>query len=132
MYHTVVHFEIPASNIEDLKTFYAKLFGWKFQNFPGSTEYWLINTAPEGKGVNGGLFKRQKKEQTPVNYILVESVEKYSKKIEELGGKILVPKEEIPQVGFWAYAIDPEGNQFGIFESTPKQRPKPKTTRKKR
>jgi hypothetical protein len=52
----------------------------------------------------------------PTNYISVESVEEYSKKVEAFGGKIVVPKMEIPGLGWWALALDPEGNHFGILE----------------
>jgi predicted enzyme related to lactoylglutathione lyase len=51
-----------------------------------------------------------------MNYISVESVEEYSKKVVALGGKIVVPKMEITGIGWWALALDPEGNQFGILE----------------
>ena len=37
-----------------------------------------------------------KPEHKPVNYILVESVDEYSEKIKTLGGKIVVPKMEVP------------------------------------
>ena len=42
----IVWFEIPADNVERARTFYGKLFGWKIDNFPGSTQkpYWLIDT----------------------------------------------------------------------------------------
>jgi uncharacterized protein len=33
--HTVVHFEIPADDIEKLRNFYQRLFGWKFAKYPG-------------------------------------------------------------------------------------------------
>jgi predicted enzyme related to lactoylglutathione lyase len=52
----------------------------------------------------------------PINYISVESVEEYSKKVEALGGKIVVTKMEIPGLGWWALALDPEGNSFGLLE----------------
>ena len=52
----------------------------------------------------------------PINYISVESVEEYSKKVEALGGKIVVTKMEIPGLGWWALALDPEGNHFGMLE----------------
>ena len=32
-------------------------------------------------------------------------------------GKIVMPKTEIPEMGWFAVALDPEGNGFGIFES---------------
>ncbi|UCH31873.1 MAG: VOC family protein [Candidatus Bathyarchaeota archaeon] len=121
--HTIVHFEIPADDIEKLRNFYSKLFGWKIEKMQGFEEYWSIETVPVDKGnllrpgVNGGLMKKQNPEHNPVTYIAVESVDEYSKKIEHLGGKITVPKQEIPGIGWWAFALDPEGNLFGIFES---------------
>jgi len=122
--HTIVHFEIPADDVEKLRKFYSKLFGWKIEKTPGPIEYWMIETVPVDKrgmpirpGVNGGMMKRQQPEHKPVNYIAVESVDEYTKKIEALGGKVLVPKMEVPGIGWWALALDPEGNQFAILQS---------------
>jgi len=122
--HTIVHFEIPADDVQKLRKFYSELFGWKIQKTPGPVEYWSIETVPVDKkgepirpGVNGGMMKRQNPEHKPVNYILVESVDEYIKKIEALGGKVIVPKMEVPGIGWWALALDPEGNQFAILES---------------
>lgn len=123
--HTIVHFEIPADDIEKLRRFYSRLFGWKIEKMPGPTEYWGIQTVPVDEkgtpiraGVNGGMMKKQNPEHKPVNYIAVESIDEYVKKIDALGGKVLVPKMEVPGMGWWAMALDPEGNQFGIFQST--------------
>ena len=55
-----------------------------------------------------------------MNYIAVESVDEYSKKIEELGGRIVVPKMEVPGVGWWAMALDPDGNHFALMEEMEK------------
>ena len=121
--HTVIHFEIPADDVKKLSNFYAKLFGWKIIKMPGPTEYWGIQTVPVDKkgmllrnGVNGGIMKRRNPEHKPVNYIAVESVDEYVKKIEELGGIVVVPKMEVPTVGWWALALDPDGNQFAIMQ----------------
>ncbi len=121
--HTIVHFEIPADDVEKLKKFYSQLFGWKIEKMPGEIEYYGIYTVPVNEkgmplrpGVNGGLMKKQNPEHKAVNYIQVESVDEYSKKIESLGGKIVVPKMEIPGIGWWALALDPEGNQFAILQ----------------
>jgi predicted enzyme related to lactoylglutathione lyase len=125
--HTIVHFELPADNPEKLSKFYSKLFGWMIIRMPGPVEYWGIQTVPTDEdrmllrnGVNGGMMKRQNSEHKPVNYIAVESVDEYSKKIEELGGKVVVPKMEVPGVGWWAMALDPDGNQFAIMEEMKK------------
>jgi predicted enzyme related to lactoylglutathione lyase len=123
--HTIVHFEIPADDVEKLRKFYSSLFGWKIERMPGPMEYWGIATVPvndkgmpERPGVNGGMMKRQNPEHKPVNYIAVESVDEYVKKIEALGGRIIVPKMEVPRIGWWALALDPEGNQFAILQSS--------------
>ncbi len=55
------------------------------------------------------------KHAAPVNYIWVESVDEHSKKI-KFGGKIKFPKTEIPVLGWWALALDPEENTFGLLE----------------
>jgi predicted enzyme related to lactoylglutathione lyase len=122
--HTIIHFEIPADDVEKLSKFYTKLFGWKIKKTPGPVDYWMIATVPVDEkgmpirpGVNGGMMKRQHPEHKPVNYIAVESVEKYTKRIEALGGKVLIPKMEVPGICWFALALDPEGNQFAIMES---------------
>jgi hypothetical protein len=123
MDHTIVHFEIPVDDVEKLRTFYSKLFGWKIEKMPGFEEYWNVETVPVDEkgmlvrpGVNGGMMKRQTPGQKPVTYISVESIDAYSQKVVELGGTITVPKQEIPGIGWWAFAQDPEGNQFGMFQ----------------
>src|SRR3990170_34029 len=115
--HTIIHFEIPADDVEKLRKFYSKLFGWKIEKTPGPMDYWLIQTVPIDEkgmpirpGVNGGMMKKQYPDHKPVNYVAVESVDEYSKKIEALGGKIIAPKMEVPGIGWWAFAVDPEGN----------------------
>ena len=126
--HTIVHFEIPADDIEKLKKFYMDLFGWTMNRYPGPTTYYMIGTVPVDEktmmplrpGVNGGMYEKKNASSRelaiPLNYISVESVEEYSKKVMALGGKILVPKMEIPTIGWWALAEDPEGNRFGMLE----------------
>lgn len=40
---TLVHFELPADDIERAKKFYSNLFGWKIEKWEGlanSMEYW--------------------------------------------------------------------------------------------
>jgi predicted enzyme related to lactoylglutathione lyase len=121
--HTVVHFEIPADDVEKISKFYEDLFGWRIQHV-GWMDYWTVETVPtddEGNpvrpGVNGGLMRRESPGQRPTNYISVESAREYAAKIEELGGTVIMPPEEIPNVGWVAVAADPEGNYFGMIES---------------
>lgn len=50
------------------------------------------------------------------NTIDVSSIDKFSKKIIEKGGQLIVPKMAIPKVGWFAQCMDTELNVFGIIE----------------
>lgn len=83
-------------------------------------DYWMIQTKTkeEDPGVDGGMMKKADPTQRQVNYVLVESVDQFSNKVKDLGGKIIVPKTEVQGMGHFAIALDPEGNNFGIWEAT--------------
>jgi predicted enzyme related to lactoylglutathione lyase len=122
---TIVHFEIPSDNVERSKEFYSDLFGWNIErlpkeNTPEGIEYWTITTKDENgnNAVNGGLMKRMMPEQQGIlNYIHVKSVDEYTTKVEQLGGKINVPKTRIPKMGYFAICSDTEHNTFGLVET---------------
>jgi predicted enzyme related to lactoylglutathione lyase len=123
MDHTLIHFEIPADDVEKLKQFYEQVFGWKIIQYPGPLDYWIIQTVPtdeKGKlqrpGVNGGMYKKLQPDIKPINYFSVESITDFLTQIEKLGGKVISPKQEIPNVGWAAAAADPEVNQFALIE----------------
>ena len=116
---TIVHFEIPADNLERAKDFYAELFGWKYQRAEsGPIEYWMIETKDEKgeKGLCGGMMGKMQPGHSITNYIDVPSVEEYSAKVEKAGGKVLMPKQVVPSHGYFAVCVDTEGNSFGLWE----------------
>jgi hypothetical protein len=89
-------------------------------------DYWMVNTVPtdeQGRptepGINGGMMKRAVPEHVTINYISVVSVDETLQKAESLGGKIILPKTPIPQMGWFAHLLDTEGNSFGIMEEDP-------------
>lgn len=118
----VVHFEIPVDNIEAAKKFY-KIFDWELMEFPGM-DYIGIRTTPVGENqmpvepgaINGGMMKRTDKVKAPVVAIEVSSVDEYVEKVIKGGGKLIMPKMEIPNMGYYAYVSDPEGNVLGLWE----------------
>jgi predicted enzyme related to lactoylglutathione lyase len=118
----VVWFEIPADNIERARTFYAKLFGWKIDKFPGPTTkpYWLIDTGAEDASRNGGMLERQFPNHTITNYVAVPSVDKSAAKVEKLGGKVCMSKTAVPQMGYFVVCNDTENNQFALWEADEK------------
>ena len=112
----VVHFEIAANDVNKVKDFYSKVFGWKIENWGGQMEYWLISTGDEKEmGINGGLFKKNGP-QTIINTVGVENIDESIKNVEKYGGKVTALKEIIPGIGYFAYCEDVEGNKFGILQ----------------
>ena len=113
----IVHFEINAENPLRAKNFYENVFDWKVEKWEGPLEYWVISAGEEDEeGINGGLQKRENKDDHIFNYVGVESVDKTLKKIKENRGEILKPKSPIPGVGYYAFFKDTEGNRLGIME----------------
>jgi uncharacterized protein len=130
---TIVHFEIPADDVERAKKFYNDLFGWKIEKLPGTDdsqlrsvatgqpiEYWMVTTTDD-KGnkasVGGGMMKRQMPEHQVTNYIGVNSVDEYASRVEKLGGKVVAPKHAVPGMGYFALCLDTEKNTFAIWET---------------
>ena len=56
---SIVHFEIPADDIQRAKAFYSNLFGWKIEGWQGM-DYMMIDVygAP-----GGGMMKRMHPDQ---------------------------------------------------------------------
>ena len=132
---TIVHFEIPADDVEKAKKFYTDLFGWKTEKLSVTDdsrltsaataqpmEYWIITTTDDkgNKALGGGIMKRQMPEHRVTNYIGVKSVDEYSSKVEKLGGKVIAPKHTVPGMGYFALCIDTENNAFAIWETDEK------------
>ena len=121
---TIVHFEIPADDVEKLKSFYEELLGWKFihTSMPGM-EYWMIHTVPtdengmiQAPGINGGMYKKENPMQKPLNYISVKDVDSHLKKLVSLGGTVVAETMKIEGVGLIAIGLDPEGNFVALLQ----------------
>ena len=112
----VVHFEIGADDPQRAVAFYRDVFGWDFQKWDGPMDYWMVKTGPDGQmGINGGICDRQG-QVGHVNTIDVPSVDVFAERILAGGGKVVMPKQPIPGIGFLAYCQDTEGYTFGIME----------------
>ena len=133
VFKTVVHFEIPAGDVEKLSKFYADSFGWKFKKMPmGDFEYWMISTGPQGRTVTGGMYKKTGPTDGPRNHIAVEEIDSAIATFKKAGGKEVMGKQQIPGSGWTFLGADPEGNVIGIFQSTRKQVRRPAAKKRSR
>jgi predicted enzyme related to lactoylglutathione lyase len=116
--HTIVHFEIPADDVERAKAFYGGLFGWEFSTPRGFPDYWTFLTGDPETDAGGGLMARQSPDQVGlITYFGVESIDDTTARVRELGGTVVVPKQEVPGMGWLATYLDPEGNLFAVWQS---------------
>lgn len=133
MSNAIVHFEIPADDVQRAQKFYRRAFGWKISD-PWKMDYFLVETRKKGEeGINGGLMPRKMPGQPFMNYIAVKSIDASLKKVEAAGGSVCMPKTEIGTgMGWIALFQDTEGNMMGFHQppAKPAAKAKPKPAKK--
>jgi len=111
----VVHVEIPAANVEAAGKFYKELLSWKIQHDP-QLNYSMWEA---GDGTGGGFPAVS--DEAPAGHVLVyihsDDIEADLKKVEQLGGTVIHPKAEIPNIGWFGLFKDPTGNVLGLYTS---------------
>ena len=116
--------EISTSNIEACKAFYTEVFGWKFQQSDNTDIGMQYLEFGSGDGCGfGGMYQPSAEmcgegEIKPphfMNYISVDDCDNAASRAFELGGKIVVPPMDIPQVGRFCVVEDPTGASFSMI-----------------
>ena len=111
------HFEIPVDDPDRAEKFYADVFGWKFDRFPGAPQYYGLATTGQGAGIDGALMQR-----TPDSAVTltmeVASIEDAVARVKASGGSVVQPTPGIG-VGWFANCKDTEGNVIGVFVNDP-------------
>lgn len=131
MANLVVHFEIHASDPQELVDFYSDLLGWKFSPMPGEQPYWVIDTGEgaignitgqPGHGINGGLTRRMGPRPeiggpvTGCNIVVgVDDVDGLMRRGIALGAREALPATDWPGIGRGGYLLDPDNNVFGLI-----------------
>jgi predicted enzyme related to lactoylglutathione lyase len=109
------HFEIPVDDPDRAEKFYADVFGWNFDRYPGAPDYYgMATTGDANPGINGALFARTEGSGTTLT-MSVDSIEDAEAKITGAGGTVVQSKQAIPGMGWFSTYKDTEGNTFGLF-----------------
>jgi uncharacterized protein len=103
--------ELLTTDVPEAKRFYSKLFGWTLEPAPmPGMEYTLVKYGGEQMG--GIMTMPPGCEGMPPSwgvYVTVADVDATAKLAMEMGGKVLVPPQDIPQVGRFCVLQDPQG-----------------------
>jgi predicted enzyme related to lactoylglutathione lyase len=113
----ISYLDFSADEPERAIKFYNIVFGWQIKKWEGPFEYWEFKTGePNEPGIDGGLAKRSKPEESLTPFINVPSVDDYASKIEANGGKVIQSRTAIPGVGYMLVFKDTENNRLGLME----------------
>jgi len=113
--------ELATTDVEGAKQFYSALLGWTTELAP--VEGMSYTLAKVGEERVAGIMSNQCsggeiKPQWGI-YITVDDVDATARKAEELGGKVLMPPTDIPNVGRFAALMDPQGVMFSVITYLP-------------
>lgn len=117
MSRPIVHIEVSATDPDAAGKFYAELFGWKVEldrTVPG-VDYMTFQVEPGPGGAFTKVDDEMYKPGDVLLYVAADDIEATLAKAESLGAKVLVPKTEIPNVGWFAIFADPTGNRMALF-----------------
>jgi predicted enzyme related to lactoylglutathione lyase len=126
---SIVHVEFHVKDPKKVEKFYGSLFGWKFEAVPGMN--YSLFQAPSGPGGGVGTLEPGNWQMGITNYIGVNSVEEYVNKIEKAGGKIIMPKAEVPGQGWFAVFEDPSGTRMALWQANLQAQQQPQQRQKK-
>lgn len=116
--HNICYFEIPTTDVEVSKKFYADTFGWKMIYDPetGNTMF----ETPEGP--RGGF---EKVDYVGVGavivYIKVASIEEAMRRVTANGGSEVKSKTSLGRLGWYAIFRDPCNVKMGLWEPAEKE-----------
>lgn len=106
------YLEFPAKDLAKTKSFFEKVFDWKFEDF--GTSY----TAFSGAGIDGGFFESTQHSSTSNGGALVifysHSLEETLSKIKNGGGILVKPIFSFPG-GRRFHFTEPSGNEFAVW-----------------
>lgn len=120
----VVHFELPADDVDRARAFYREAFGWSLNPMP-EMSYTIVNTVPtdeqgmptEPGAINGGMTQRKPPVSGPVITIDVDDVDEALRRVESLGGAVVQGRQAVGTMGFTGYFTDTEGNVVGLWQT---------------
>ena len=112
--------ELMTTDPAGAKAFYGELLGWQFRDEPMPDMTYTIVKA--GSNETGGLMQLPPQEAgMPPSwgvYMTVADVDVSARRAVELGGKVLMQPQDIPETGRFAVIQDPQGATFSIISYT--------------
>jgi hypothetical protein len=109
--------DLVTDDVPAARKFYARLFGWTFQDVGNYA------IAANDQRPICGMFQRERPKASTAQprwfgYISVPSVDRAQQAVLRAGGRVLAEPEKMPKRGEQAVFADPEGALFGVVKSS--------------
>jgi predicted enzyme related to lactoylglutathione lyase len=108
-HHSINYIELPASDLEAVKEFYTKAFGWKFTDY--GPEYTAFNDGILEGGFTQGEISGA---SGPLIILYSENLEDSLETVKTCGGTLSKDIFEFPGGRRFQF-LDPAGNQLAIW-----------------
>ncbi len=115
--------EIATDNLDASQNFYTEVFGWNYQQSEATgAEMQYLEFGTDAEKPVGGMFEMKpewfggKIPAPHINiYVAVDDADETAGKAFELGGTIVSPPADVPNVGRMCQIIDPTGAKLFVI-----------------
>ena len=117
MPNAFVHVELNTTDTQKAKDFYSHLFQWQLEDMPMPVGTYTVIRV--GNGTGGGMMKHPipGAPSAWLPYVDVDDINASTNKVSTLGGKVMKPVTEIPNMGWFSIITDPTGAVLGLWQT---------------
>jgi hypothetical protein len=114
---TFIWNELVCSDVNTCGDFYADLLGWERKEVETHDGQPYTIFLKDGRAIGGMITLQDAAADTShwEPYIQVDDVDAYVRKIAPLGGKVLTPPHDVPEIGRVALISDPSAARLALI-----------------
>lgn len=115
----IVHVEIPSSDNAAAKAFYKSLLGWEAQEIPMSEDftYVMFDLGNMGAALSPVSEEDHVGPGDVILYFDSDDLDADMARVPELGGQVILPRQDIPGFGSLGIFTDPTGNRVAFWQN---------------
>ena len=114
----IVHVEIPSADNDAQKAFYGSLLGWQATDVPMGPDF-TYTMFDLGNNLGAALSELSDdvKPGDVILYFHSDDLDADMARVGELGGQVLLLRQDIPGFGSLGIFMDPTGNRVAFWQS---------------
>ena len=114
----IVHVEIPSADNDAQKAFYGSLLGWQAQDIPMGPDFsYTMFDLGNNMGAALSAVGDDIKPGDVILYFDSDDLDADMARVSELGGQVLLARQDIPGFGSLGLFQDPTGNRVAFWQS---------------